>query len=127
MLGLAVACFGIAFFRKIDVRLLWGSCSYALCRETWVDRLLLLAVSAGWILFFLTLLPRRRLPVLTALGRGTLPVYLLHGFVIRLAKQQHWFRFSTSENLLLAVGLSAALLLLLGSPPVTKLFRKAFA
>lgn len=126
-LGLAVACFGVAFFRKIDVRLFWGSCSYALCRETWGDRLLLLAVSAGWILFFLNLLPRRRLPVLTALGRGTLLVYLLHGFIIRLAKQHHWFRFSPSKNLLLAVGLSAALLLLLGSPPVTKLFRKAFA
>ena len=87
-------------------------------------RLLFLAGSMVWTLLLL-LSPRRRLPVWTRIGQGTLPVYLLHGFVQRLAVKEKLFRNGDALNALLALALTWGLLLL-SSRPVCGLFRLLF-
>lgn len=77
-------------------------------------RLLIYLAGACWIFLIFRAVPDRSLPGLTALGRRTMPVYLCHGFIVRLAGKWGLFRFSWTENLCLALGLALAVCALLG-------------
>ena len=79
-----------------------------------------------WMLLLLLLSPRRRIPLWTQIGQGTLPVYLLHGFLQRLTVKEQLFRGGEAWNSLLAFTLTWAILLLLSSKPVCRLFRRLF-
>lgn len=95
---------------------LYGSYSYAKEAYSWMERILLHTIAFAWIgVLFLTV-PGRKLPVLSQIGGNTLPVYLLHGFLIRLIRKWKVFQFSEGENLWLALGIAAGLVLLFGNP-----------
>ena len=83
------------------------------------------AVSAVVLLLLLPW-PNRRLPLWSALGKNTLPIFLLHGFFVKLAAKFHIFSFSKYGNLLLALTLSLLLLLLLGNPYVAGAMNRLF-
>lgn len=78
-----------------------------------------------WLGFFLSVMPSRRLPLLTAMGRSTLPVYLLHGLVVK-SLEWHGVYARVGQPWLLTLGLWAAMLLVFASPPVGRLMRRCF-
>ena len=89
-------------------------------------RLLLMVLSACWILFLFLLAGgplARRLPLLTALGQNTLPLYLLHGFVV---KSLAAFAPAFPKTLPGALLLTAVLALAFGNPLVGRAFRRLF-
>ncbi|MFE3168413.1 acyltransferase family protein [Streptomyces sp. NPDC059224] len=74
---------------------------------------------------FLAWVPGRR-TWFTALGAGTLYGYLLHGFVAQSAKPAHWYGPSWTHGPLGAVTatlVAAAVVTLLCTPPVRRVFR----
>ncbi len=77
---------------------------------------------------FLALVPRRR-TWFTALGAGTLYGYLLHGFVIKLSRWWGWYDehpwVRTPLGEIVVTVLAIALITVLCSPPVRKVFRFA--
>ncbi len=80
--------------------------------------LLCLGAALAWI-------PDRPIPLLTAAGQNTLPVYLLHGFVIKTLEYCGFLERTPVPGLWTAL-LLAAMLLLFSSPPVARVFRCCF-
>lgn len=95
---------------------LYGSYSYAAESYTWAERALLQGVGFGWIALLFLVMPGKKLPVVSLIGGNTLPVFLFHGFLIRLMGKWKVFQYSETENLLLALGLTVGILLLFGNP-----------
>ena len=110
----------------VTSKLLYGSYSYEKAGATPWLRLLVLAGAMAWMLLLVVLIPTRRIPVWTVIGQRTMPIFLLHGFVQRLLITEGVFRYTRTENYLLALGLTCAILLVFSSKPVHKLFRWLF-
>ena len=112
--------------QKPTPELLYGAASYEKTGGGPWLRLLFLTGAMFWMMLLLILSPRRRLPIWTQIGQSTLPVYLLHGFLQRVAVKEHLFRGGEALNYLLAFALTWVILLLLSSKPVCRLFRRLF-
>ncbi len=83
------------------------------------------AYAVVWLAFVLTWIPGRPIPVLTKIGQNTLPVYLLHGFVIE-ALDHFGVYEPLGEPWLLTLALAAAMVFLFSRPAVGALFRDCF-
>lgn len=88
-------------------------------------RAALLLYAVVWLGFFLSILPSRTLPGLTRIGRNTLPVYLLHGFVVKFLEWQGVYE-RVSQPWMLTLTLWAAMLLVLASEPVGRFMGQCF-
>lgn len=97
-------------------QVLYGSYSYAGGGFTWKQRLLLLALGFAWIGVLFTIVSDRKIPVVSTIGSNTLPVFLFHGFAVRILGKEAVFQYTQTENILLAVGIALAVLLLFGNP-----------
>ncbi|MCD7946963.1 MAG: acyltransferase family protein [Oscillospiraceae bacterium] len=100
----------------------YGSISYGTQGYTWDFRLLTQVVACVWIAFLLFILPNRNIPVISYIGAHTMPVYLLHGFLIKLLGKLGMFDV-LRWKLLWAVLIAAGLLLALSAKPVCRLLR----
>jgi fucose 4-O-acetylase-like acetyltransferase len=83
-----------------------------------------------WVMFFLfTLVPilRFKIPIVSTIGKNTLPVFLLHGFFLRYAGAEGLFTQATQGDLMQLVLCALAILILLGNSLVAKLFPYVFS
>ena len=114
---------GLSIYRnKVSNLLLWASFNYERCKSSMWLRLMLMAVALIWLVFwicFAKILLSRRVPLLTMIGKNTLPVFLLHGFVVKAIPvyapgilSSPWYIF----------GVSIILLLLFGNPICKRIF-----
>ena len=93
---------------------------------TFLIKLFLMLIGFVWISFLLFIVPNKKVPLLSALGQHTLPVFLLHGFLVKLAGKYKIFRYSESENLILALIFSVAIICIFGNPWSAKWFQRIF-
>lgn len=112
---------------EIASRWLYHSFSYAQGGYGPLVRGAVLLAGAAWTVFLLALLPERKLPLLSALGARTMPVFLLHGFLVRGIERLGWFSSGGDMMILWAALLAAALCLLLGSRAVTRALNPTFS
>ena len=94
---------------------LYGSYSYASEDYTYVERGILLITGFAWIGMLFFIMPKKKLPVISSVGKNTLPVFLFHGFVMRLLAKERVFQYSQVTNLCLAAGIALIVVLLLGN------------
>ena len=124
--GVCVLVLGMQWL-AIRPEVLYGSYPYTQLNYGPAERLFAGATAFCWIGFgCLVLLPmlRRRIPVLTALGQNTLPVYLLHGFVVRYIRHRLPGLLATPLGVLLVTLL---LLAVFGNPLMGWAFRRVFS
>lgn len=122
---LALLCsFYIMNNSGITKQVLYGSYSYEKAGYNPLIKAILLVCGFAWIIFLLSAIPDKKMPFVSLLGQNTLSIFLLHGFVVKLAKEYDIFAFSETGNLLLAITLSLIIILLLGNPWVALLFRR---
>lgn len=110
----------------ISRNMLYGSYAYSKTDSTLWARLALLLMGFGWILFLVGNLGSildRKLPLLTTLGQNTLPVFLLHGFVVRALPR---FFPGFMQHPILILPITLGILFLFGNPWVGKAFRYIF-
>jgi len=114
----AVLSLGVVFIPSITSRLLYGSGCYRVSSDVLL-RLILFAVACIWIAFSWALKERanHKIPLVTAIGKNTLPVYLLHGFILRAAM---YGKIPIPQNIFLLVLCSTVILLVLGNDIVAK-------
>lgn len=110
----------------ITNKVLYSSYSYEKAGHNPLIRMLLLLCAFTWIFLLLYVIPNKKLPFITNLGQNTLSVFLLHGFIVKLAKHHALFIYSEPANLLLAISLSLIIILLFGNPLIAGLFRRPF-
>lgn len=123
-----LACAGFFYHVRFVFQRQWtfGAFTYEFTGSSPKIRLLLLGVALIWIWFLLSWAPERPLFALSAVGRNTLFVYLLHGFV-KLQVDAHAaaiYRFGSLGNLALALGLAVALVALFGNAWLAGAWRK---
>lgn len=104
---------------------LYGSLSYENGDYTWQIRLTGMGAALAWLSFFLLCMPRVRIPYITYIGAHTMPVYLLHGFVIKFLSKIHFFRYVEWDGIV-ALALSILLVLLLSWKPLTDMLAPLF-
>lgn len=122
---LALLCsFYIMNNSGITKQVLYGSYSYEKAGYNPLIKAILLVCGFAWIIFLLSAIPDKKMPFVSLLGQNTLPIFLLHGFVVKLANEYDIFALSEIGNLLLAITLSLVIILLLGNPWVALLFRR---
>ena len=109
---------------SITDNMLYGSYAYGKLQYHAGTRLFLAVLALVWILaFFFVLRPlvNRRIPVITALGQNTLPVFLLHGFIVKYVGYRLPQLLETSVRFLAVVGLTLALT---GNTATAAVFRR---
>ncbi|EFL01928.1 conserved hypothetical protein [Streptomyces sp. SPB78] len=90
----------------------------------WLVRLAVLAVAAFLVLCLLRLVPKRRLPLISALGAGGFTVYLLHPLIIMPLREKGLIARADTTLELIALLLAGVLLTtVLASSPVRRLAR----
>jgi fucose 4-O-acetylase-like acetyltransferase len=122
--GIFLLCAGGIFLLgdRVNVKWMYHSFPYLEAGYTPLIRLGLLALAAVLIPCLLTLMPDRRVDVMTYLGQNTMSVFLLHGFVVRGFGWLGAFRDVAWPWFLLPI-LATLLALLLASPPVVRVVR----
>lgn len=128
--GVLFVCRYLLLSPVIKSHMMFGSASYANAWYTPQIKLQLLGIGLVWAAFFLFVLApllNRKLPLVSTVGKNTLPVFLLHGFFLRYAGAAGIF--SQTEPGSLAVLLICTLLILavLGNSIVAKLFPYVFS
>ena len=108
--GLTLLTLGAGLSREMY----YGASGYDASGGDPVYRLLLYAAGAACIAVIFLLAPDRPIPGLTAWGRHTMPIYLLHGFVVRLSQRWGIFHDSKEQNFCLALVLSLAVMAVFG-------------
>lgn len=92
----------------------YGAVGYAASGGSVFTRGLLYAVGICCIFLIFRIIPNVHIPGLTAVGRHTMSVFLLHGFLIKLAGYWQIFHYTREKNLCLAIVLSLLILFGLG-------------
>lgn len=80
----AGSCFLLYKPGLVRVQALYGSYPYAAGEYSFLMRIILLVIGINWILLFLSCFPRRRIPLLSTVGRNTMQLFLAHGFIRKI-------------------------------------------
>ena len=90
-----------------------------------LNRASLLAFAVICLCVFIIWIPDRKLPLLTRIGQNTLPVYLLHGFIIKTMEYYGVMERTVTPGLL-TVLLLVIIVFACSSPPISNLFCRWF-
>lgn len=109
-------CFLLHDQELVSFGMLYGAYSYAAAGYSFVVRLLLLLAGINWIFFFLCNFPQQKLPLISSVGKHTLILFLIHGFVKKYIESRGGvFIYSEHVNVRIAVLLSFIILLIFGN------------
>ena len=111
----AIIIFLVPYLWTIPNGLLYGSYSYSNCEATpWMRGIVSLISSSMILLLFVGLKPclSKDLSLITNIGQNTLPIFLLHGFVVKGVPVYFRYLVSSPWSVIL---LSCAILLLTGN------------
>ncbi len=125
ILAAAVTALLINYRWLINSKWLYGSYSYDSQDYNILIRAGFMVCAAIITVFLMVIMPNRRIALITNAGSHTFPIFILHGFFIKLLKNSKWFQ-SSSRPELLTLAATIAIVLILSSKPVSKLCRPLF-
>lgn len=125
MSGVIVSVFYILNV-PLRYQVLYGSYSYEAMEYGPGVRFLLLLFAFCWIILLLQIVPNKKWKYLSVIGKNTFPIFVLHGFLVRLAAKYTIFTYSELLNLLLALIISGGILILLGNKYTARVFSFLF-
>lgn len=109
----------------ISKEMLFGSYSYENAGFTVYIRLLIMLIATGFIMLFLFAIPNKKVWILSSIGSNTMPVFLLHGFVVKYIGSNTEL-IGGSINFEKVLALSIVVVVLLGNKFVNKIFNTVF-
>ena len=114
--------------QNINVGWFYGSYSYSALDYSWVIRTGIYAAAILLSAMEIILAPKKKILLFTVIGERSMPIFLLHGLIVKVIQKA--FPFSLLSSVILQVCylvcFTGAIILLLSSPPVAKVFKKAF-
>ena len=87
---------------------------------------MMLVLSFLWIAFLFLIVPSKEVKIISKLGKNTISIFLLHGFIIKIIDKTAFFHWNEIGNIIAALFLSIILCLILGSNITVKIFRITF-
>ncbi len=86
-ISVLIVCLFVSRFlvtwETLDTKVLYGSYSYASMHYGPPSKLLIYICGFLWIYLLIRFTPPRRIPIISQAGRYSMPVYLLHGFIVK--------------------------------------------
>lgn len=125
-LGAVAVTVYLLWFCDLPFYLFYGKYAYKAMSCDVFDKIIAVAVPVLWTAFFyFTLIPllNRNIPLISYMGKNTLPIYILHGFVYNVLGKIDLFNRGGKGSVLLLLGVSLLTTLLLGNPLSVKLFK----
>ena len=115
-------------YGKLTPAILYGSVGYQQAGYGPLIKSILTLTGFGWIALLITITPKKPIPVISTLGRKTLPIYLMHGLCVRLIGKYKMFFLQPQPNyktvnMVLVLFYAAGMVLLFGN----SLFAGVFA
>ena len=110
--------------------MMFGSASYANAWYTPQIKLQLLGIGLIWTAFFMfTLAPllNHKLPIISTIGKNTLPIFLLHGFFLRYARAIGMFTQTETGDFAQLCLYALLILVILGNRLVAAVFPYIFS
>lgn len=101
--------------------MLFGSTNYQTAGYSPKIKIIIYAMAFAWIIGLVFIMPNIKIPFVTMFGRGTLSVFLLHGFIIKLI-QREVYQNGLVISQRKAFGIAVLLVVILGNPLVSKVF-----
>jgi len=81
----------------------------------WKARAILLAGGILWVAFFLVATPNKKIPLVSAVGANTFPIYIFHGFLVKILIECGLIDLSVMVYAPVAAALSLVFLLVFGN------------
>ena len=97
---------------KIPSNAFYCSRSYKITGTGPIVRGGMLICSWLWILLLLIVVPNKKIPIISNMGKDTMKAYLFHGFVKMFIEHFHILHYSESINVFLSIGGVAAIMIL---------------
>lgn len=130
LLSLTGVTLSLIYIRKVDfpVGILYGSGSYEALSYTPFMKLILLIFGFSWIALLMITVspPPKKLFAISTFGKNTFPIFLMHGFIIKLVGKYGLFKYSLKQNLILAAMLSFMIVTAFGNIWTNRLFNNIF-
>lgn len=111
---------------SLRYQVLYGSYSYEAMEYGPGVRFLLLLFAFCWIILLLQIVPNKKWKYLSTIGKNTFPIFVLHGFLVKLAAKYTIFTYRELLNLLLALIITGGILILLGNKYTARVFSSLF-
>lgn len=87
----------------------------------------LLLIALAWIVCFLSIIPNMHIKIITSIGRYSLPIFLLHGFIVKWIQTMNLFDRGQWGNILTAFVMTWVICLCLGNKWTIKLLGVTFS
>ena len=111
-----ITCYYFGKYTYISNPVLYGSNSYVNAEYTILIKGILLLCGINWILFFMWIFPVVKIPIISSIGKNTLTIFLMHGFIkLYLGSKGGIFIYSRNVNMGLAAVISLVVILLFGN------------
>ena len=125
IVGLAGAAitFAVVAVGDINSVALYNSLAYGRTGTTAEFRLGMMVLAACWICLLFAVVPDKRIPAVSNAGSHSLPIYLIHGFVIRAMRVYVVMPFGEIGNILVSVVLAFAIVFAFGHRILDKIVR----
>lgn len=125
LVAIAAASYFVVTSPDLVVDLLRHARSYEKADTTIIANLKAHLVAVVWIFSLLVLMPEKKISFVSTLGQFTLPVYLLHGFVVKIIFINDWFQ-NVGSGLEFSIVISLIIMILVGNPIIGKYLNKIF-
>ncbi len=127
LITIPIIVFEFIFIKNnVTLGVFYGSFGYSASNTGAGLRVSFLITAVLWILLLFTVIPNKQIPFVTRVGSYTLPVFLLHGFIIMILRKVSFFHFTEPVNLLISLLFSISLVFLFSLPPIRFAFKKLF-
>lgn len=128
IISIFVACFYLWKNKEISSFVLYGTYSYSVAKYGILTKFMLLLIAFLWIIFLFFVLPymNRKIPFISRIGSNTLPIFLLHGFFVKLIYKYGVLASDSSGNLLLVFIFTFSIMILLGNSIIASVFHIFF-
>lgn len=110
---------------ELTVAVFYQSLSYQAGNSSVFLKLVSYGIALVWIFAMINLVPEKKIPMFTGFGRYTLPVYLLHGFIVRVIASFSDLD-SRFNSIMMAVAISYLLIAVLSNKLVGKGLNRFF-
>lgn len=79
-----ISSFVFCVLSKLNYSMLYQDTGYEASSSTWTLRFFAMITAVLWIIFLLSIIPNKKIPLVTSVGAHTLFIYLFHGFFVKI-------------------------------------------
>lgn len=121
VIGVILLFLIILWKANISNAMMYQSLNYVSAGGFVYQRAFLLAGYFLWTILFFGIVPRKEIRYLTSIGQNTMPIFLLHAFIVLILRKMNPFVFHPAINLILCGLMTIVIVSILSTPAAKKI------